>query len=220
MQVLLRKLTQRAYAGRSPVRWLRARRMRAFLACVRPPRGARIVYLGGTPHMWRLFEHDFDVTLVNLPGTVAPGDRGTIRTVEADACDLAGVFADGAFDVAFSNSTIEHVGDEARQAMFAREARRIARAFWVQTPSDRFPIEAHTGVIYYWRRSEQSRRRMMARWKRDLPEWASVIESTRVLSRARVQELFPASRIWSERVLGFEKSYAAYSASESGADVR
>ena len=36
--------------------------------------------------------------------------------------------ADGAFDIVFSNSVIEHVGDAASQARFAREVMRVGRA--------------------------------------------------------------------------------------------
>lgn len=208
MQILVRKLTEWAYASNSPVMWLRAERMRAFLRHVRPPAGARIIDLGGTSYMWTLFDHEFDVTLVNLAATAAEPPVG--RVVAGDACDLSRLFPDRAFDVVFSNSVIEHVGDETRQEMFAREARRLGRAYWIQTPSDRFPVEAHTGVVYYWRRSERARRRMLGKWRRTLPEWSEMIAGTRVLSRSRMQELFPGSRIHAERVMGLEKSYAAY----------
>jgi len=53
------------------------------------------------------------------------------------------------FDAVYSNSTIEHVGDESRQALFAAAVRRLAPAYWVQTPSSHFPIEIHTGVSLY-----------------------------------------------------------------------
>ncbi len=211
MQRLVRTLSTWAYSTNSPVMWLRRRRLRAFLRLVAPPPGARIVDLGGTPWTWSMIDHDFDITLVNLPGSTFPveGTRAA-RSVAADGCDLSSVFDDGEFDIAFSNSTIEHVGDELRQAAFAREARRIARSYWVQTPSDRFPLEAHTGVLYYWRRSEESRARMIRRWERELPGWTEMIRGTRVLSRARMHQLFPDGRVHVERVLGLEKSYAAY----------
>ena len=52
-------------------------------------------------------------------------------------------FEDGAFDLAYSNSVIEHIAPP-RRAAFAREIRRVARGWWVQTPAYGFPIEPHS----------------------------------------------------------------------------
>lgn len=192
--------------------------MDAFLKLVRPQKGARIVDLGGTPDLWNLVDHSFDVTLVNLwpdeNWKERQGEedaaRPPLQFVRGDATDLTSVFGDMSFDVVFSNSLIEHVGDESRQAMFSREVRRLAPAHWVQTPSDRSPIEPHTNVPLYWSLPQSIRKRLLSRWHRLVPEWADEIEETRVLSRKRVQELFPGSKIYVERALYFEKSYAAY----------
>src|SRR5688572_9863699 len=122
----------------SPRRHARAVRMRHLLRLLRPPPGARVVDLGGHEALWRMVPHDFHVTLVNLPGGGPPvWDTARYRLVEADACDLRDLFADNSFDIAFSNSTIEHVGGPPRQALFAAEVRRLAPAYWVQTPGER-----------------------------------------------------------------------------------
>lgn len=211
LQSGLRHATQWAYESQlSPTRRWRTNRIDAFRRLVRPPEGARVVDLGGTPYMWELFDNDFQVTLVNLPGTVRGEIPRRFEWVEADACELDGVFSSGSFDIVFSNSVIEHVGDEDRQAAFAEQVRRLAPAHWVQTPSPRFPIEAHTGVPFYWQRSQRSRDRRMRRWRRDLAEWAEMIAETRVLSGPRMRDLFPESGIWRERLVGLEKSITAY----------
>lgn len=211
IQALLRSATTWAYESRlSPTRRWRMARIEAFLGLARPPAGARIVDLGGTPYMWELFDHDFEVTLVNLPAG-NPGPRSDRYTwVEADACDLDAVFADNEFDLAFSNSVIEHVGPEDRQAAFAAGIRRIAPSYWVQTPSPRFPVEAHTGVPFYWQRSERQRRRRLDRWYRTMPVWAEMIENTRVLGTGRMHQLFPDGQLWRERLAGIEKSLCMY----------
>lgn len=211
LQSGLRLATRWAYQSRmSPTRRWRANRINAFRRLVDPPAGGRVVDLGGTPYMWELFDNDFHVTLVNLPGTVKGAIPARFDWVEADACDLDGVFASGAFDLVFSNSVIEHVGDEDRQAAFAEQVHRLAPAHWIQTPSPRFPVEAHTGVPFYWQRSQRDRERRMERWRRDLPEWAEMIAETRVLSGHRMRSLFPESGIWRERLMGLEKSITAY----------
>lgn len=72
-----------------------------------------------------------------------------IAYVQADACTLP--FADGAFDVTFSNAVIEHVGDAARQRAFVAEAVRVSRRAFVTTPNRWFPVEVHTRLpLVHW----------------------------------------------------------------------
>jgi hypothetical protein len=55
-------------------------------------------------------------------------------------------FADGQFDVVFSNAVIEHVGSRGAQAAFVRELCRVGRSCFITTPDRRFPFEHHTGL--------------------------------------------------------------------------
>lgn len=190
---------------------LRARRMKAFLDLVKPPKDAKIIDLGGTAAVWELVKDcNFEITLVNLPSNQDSTDHSNCRLVYADACDLRGLFKDKSFDVVFSNSVIEHVGDALRQQAFSREVYRLADAYWIQTPDPLFPIEAHTGVPFYWQRSEQSRQKLLHQWEENLPVWANMVRETRAISRKQLQQLFPDSAFYTERVLGLPKSVAAY----------
>jgi SAM-dependent methyltransferase len=72
-----------------------------------------------------------------------------VRYVQGDA--LALPFADGEFDVVFSNAVIEHVGGRDRQRRFVEEALRVARRAFVTTPNRWFPIEVHTLLpLVHW----------------------------------------------------------------------
>jgi SAM-dependent methyltransferase len=72
-----------------------------------------------------------------------------VRYVRADACALP--FADGEFDVYFSNAVIEHVGGRDRQRRFVEEAVRVAGRVFVTTPNRWFPIELHTRLpLVHW----------------------------------------------------------------------
>ena len=72
-----------------------------------------------------------------------------IRYVQGDACALP--FADGEFDIVFSNAVIEHVGGRERQRAFVGEALRVARRAFVTTPNRRFPVELHTRLpLVHW----------------------------------------------------------------------
>lgn len=186
----------------------RRRRMAQFASLLDLRAGDRVIDLGGTPQIWDLVETPLKVTIVNIPGAAsppAPSARHDFKMVEGDACDLSR-FADGAFDIAFSNSVIEHVGDEARQSAFASEARRLARRYWVQTPSIWFPVEAHTGVPLWFVLPQSVRDRALAGWRRKLPEWAEMVAGTTVIPLRRFESLFPDGRMICERSFGFPKS--------------
>ena len=66
---------------------------------------------------------------------------------------------------------------------------------------------------YYWLYPERLRAGLLKRWKEKLPAWSEMIATTRVLTRRRMQELFPGSRVFVEISVGFPKSYTAYFAS-------
>lgn len=211
MQLTIRKLSSWLYSNDSIVKAWRQQRMSNFLSWVKPPQSGRILDLGGTPYVWELLVHNFNVTLVNLPGTFTPTDSlDRLTFVEGDATDMSDLFEDKSFDVVFSNSVIEHVGDEAKQAAFAAEVRRLANSYWVQTPSENFPIEVHTGVPYYWKLPQSLRNYLHRSWEKKLPAWTQMVKETRVLSKTRMSQLFPDGEIYIERRYTFEKSYSAY----------
>jgi SAM-dependent methyltransferase len=80
------------------------------------------------------------------------GFRGrypAIPYVQGDACVLP--FADGEFDVVFSNAVIEHVGGRERQRQLVSEALRVGRRAFITTPNRRFPVEVHTRLPFvHW----------------------------------------------------------------------
>jgi len=66
-----------------------------------------------------------------------------VRAVRADGRELP--FADGSFDLGFSNAVVEHVaGGREGQRRFVHELCRVARRVYVTTPNRWFPLEVHT----------------------------------------------------------------------------
>jgi SAM-dependent methyltransferase len=66
-----------------------------------------------------------------------------VTAVRADGRALP--FADGAFDLGFSNAVVEHVaGGRAGQRAFVHELCRVAGRVFVTTPNRWFPLEVHT----------------------------------------------------------------------------
>ncbi len=67
----------------------------------------------------------------------------SVRAVRADGRALP--FADGEFDIGFSNAVVEHVdGGREGQRRFVHELARVAGRVFVTTPNRFFPIEVHT----------------------------------------------------------------------------
>jgi hypothetical protein len=180
----------------------------------------RILDVGGSPETWELLAERPRVTLLNTPRTREEMSLAA-GWVAGDGRSLP--FPDGAFDIVFSNSVIEHVGDAASQQCFAAEVMRVGRRYWVQTPNRRFPLEQHllTPVIHWLPRSWQ--RRIVPRFT----VWAWLTQPTpdrrgfylkhyldevRLLDAAQVARLFPGALIVRERFLGWTKSLVAMKA--------
>jgi hypothetical protein len=73
-----------------------------------------------------------------------------VRAVRADGRELP--FADGEFDLGFSNAVVEHVaGGREGQRRFVVELCRVARRVFVTTPNRWFPVDPHTLLpVVHW----------------------------------------------------------------------
>ena len=195
-------------------RRFRQRRMDAFVREFQPTPETRVLDIGGTPYNWTYVARPPAVTLLNL----GPADDAVAASgfdyVDADARELP--FPDDSFDIVFSNSLVEHLGTWDDQRRVASEARRIARALWIQTPARAFPVEPHlmTPGIHF----------LPSRWQRRLIRnftvWGLIerppreavdgfLAEVRLLSRDEMATLFPDCELRTERFLGLPKSYIA-----------
>jgi len=196
----------------------RARRDR-FLREFLLRNGRRILDVGGTSAYWRrvgtdfLERHGFSVTLVNIESSEL-GD-GSFISIVGDGTALN--FADGSFDVVHSNSVIEHVGTPANMADFARETRRLAPAYYVQTPNRYFPVDPHfpalPGFHFLPRclKIAALRHLPIATSGRiaDPATAAEVVDHTRLLSAQEMRALFPDAEMRFETIIGLRKSIIA-----------
>ena len=179
----------------------------------------RILDLGGTEDYWRLLPQPVlelvHVTLLNLPGAVEPPPDGRFRFVEGDACDLP-EYGDGAFHIVHSNSVLEHVGDWPRMVAFAREVRRLAPSYYVQTPYFWFPIEPHwMAPFFHWLPRPLQvglfMRFSLGHASRCATVGEAVLQadSARLLDKRMFRHLFPEAELITERFFGIPKSLVA-----------
>lgn len=209
------------FAPYSRANTFRARRFQLFRRLVEDTLDAkgscRILDVGGTSEYWRTYGDELlsprvDVTLLNLS---ADGNDPAFRHVAGNACDMS-EYADGSFDIVHSNSVIEHVGQWPAMVAMAREVRRLAPVYFVQTPSFWFPIEPHFRTAFMQYLPDPIRISMFLGKARGFSGRAEDIgEATRLSQHAillvarQMQFLFPDARIERERVLGLTKSYIA-----------
>ena len=174
----------------------RARRHERFFALTGLQPGMRVVDVGCGALGLRGLEPALDITGVDL--VTRPEYPGPF--VQADAAQRL-PFDDGAFDLAYSSSVIEHVEPE-RRAAFAGEVGRVARGFFVQTPARSFPIEPHALLPFAHWLAPTLRR----------PYWrlgaAGAWEDIQLLRRAELAALF-GEPILAERFAGLVKSWIA-----------
>lgn len=206
-KALLRPISKRA----------RRQRMAHFLTALDIKPFTKVLDVGGSIGTWEEVPFPLDLTILNLPGSNVSWDhpRHIVRYIEGDGCD-ASCLQDELFEVVFSNSVIEHVGDSTRQRQFASEIARLGLQYWVQTPSKLFPIECHTGVPFWWFLPLAFWTCIINRWKRKLPAWGEMVEETRGLNKKELTELFPVAKVRTEHLMGFPKSYIAVRASSTG----
>jgi hypothetical protein len=201
-------------------RFWRQRRMAHFEALVCPRAGEVVLDVGGYPGTWttrpQIVQRIDCLNLHAAPWDASQHPRHRITTTTGDACSLA--YGDQSYDIVFSNSVIEHVGDWERQKAFAREVRRVGKRLWIQTPAVECPLEPHfLAPFVHW--LPVSIRRRVLRW---FTPWGWIVKPTqdkidetiaftRLLGKRQVKELFPDCVVITERLLGIiPKSYIAY----------
>jgi SAM-dependent methyltransferase len=186
-------------AGRFAAR-ARRRRYDLYRQAIGPVPGETVVDIGCGPAGLGAFEAESRITGVDL--TERPEYAGANRTfVRADARALP--FADREFDIAYSNSLVEHL-QPADRSRFAAEARRVAGRYFVQTPSKWFPIEPHVLLPLFQFLPLRLRRLL---WP--LGVWQGPFEDIRLLGARELRGLFPDARIIRERVGPLTKSLIA-----------
>ena len=178
-----------------------------------------VVDLGGTIEWWqRAPVRPRRVVVVNLyqPGT---SDDADLVPVAGDACTAGAALAeagiDESFDLAFSNSLIEHVGGHIQRMALAEQVHALAPYHWVQTPYRYFPVEPHylfpgmqflpvrarTEVAVWWPlQHTRPASRAAAR---------SEVQWTELLGISEMRTYFPDSEIVKERLAGLVKSLVA-----------
>jgi hypothetical protein len=183
-----------------------------------------IIDLGGTVEYWQRLGVDFlraqkaRVTIVNVEASELSeiADADIFRSEVGDACALTG-YADNQFDLAHSNSVIEHVRTWQNMKAFAAEMRRVAPNYYVQTPYYWFPFDPHFYKVpfFHWL-PRPIRARLLNRFPiaysgrmEGIDRAYDVVESALLLDGRQFRFLFPDGATSFERFGGLRKSMVA-----------
>ena len=188
------------------------RRMTQFVDMFRVKNNTSIIDVGGNTLNWSYILVQPKV----LVGNIATEDRdeGQFSFRKIDGTKLP--FGDESFDIAYSNSVIEHVGNWDKQVKFADEVRRVAKYYYVQTPNRWFFIEPHFITPFIHLLPRPLFRRLLpffSMWywvQRPTPqEVTDIMGEIKLLDKAQMRELFPDAQLIEEKFMFFTKSLIA-----------
>lgn len=187
-------------------------RFQNFLEKLQVTAQDKILDVGGYQHFWEGSNLEKNVTILNIE--LPQQQPAPFTWVQGDACAMT-MFQDQQFDIVFSNSVIEHVGDMARQQMFAQEVQRVAKKYWVQTPYKHFPIEPHFVFPFYQYLPHQTRNFIAKVWPFSFAKMLNLdpiaeAEHIWLLGKRDLRTLFRNAELYHENFMGLTKSLIVY----------
>ena len=194
----------------------RRQRIELFLRLFQPTAVTRILDVGGYLGNWDgVVPIESQVTVLNLSHHQSDKPVPARFMLEiGDGCNLK--HADQSFDIAYSNSVIEHLTTWENQKKFAAEIRRVGRQVYVQTPNRWFPIEPHYVTLFVHFLPRALAKKLLPwisfrGWFRsgDNIDLCEMADELRLLNYSELKELFPDCEIHRERWLGLTKSFIA-----------
>ena len=182
------------------------------------PNPLKILDVGGRPAFWEesgFLNQDFgeiELTFINIE----PLNHPNFKCFVGDARNM-NQFKDKEFDIIFSNSVIEHVGDYNDQRQMANEIKRVGKRYFVQTPNLYFPIEPHFLFPFFqflpidikvWLFTHYS----MGWYPKisDEQEARALATQTQLLSKKKLIDLFPEASLHEEKIFILTKSFIVY----------
>ncbi|MBW4670889.1 MAG: methyltransferase domain-containing protein [Cyanomargarita calcarea GSE-NOS-MK-12-04C] len=206
---------------------LRKRRFAFFNSLLKTlPKPLKILDVGGRENIWlkegfcnKEVAKNVEITIINFENEtnkIAHSNISNIKALIGNATNMEH-FADNAFDIVFSNSVIEHVGDYEAQRQMAMEVQRVGKRYFIQTPNRYFPIEPHFLFPFFQFLPLWAKMFLITHfnlgWRPKTTDKAAakeLVTSVKLLTKKELVELFPKAAIFEEKFLGLTKSLIAY----------
>ncbi|HEY9743765.1 MAG TPA: methyltransferase domain-containing protein, partial [Coleofasciculaceae cyanobacterium] len=190
---------------------IRKKRLALFNSLIESiPSPVNILDVGGTQTFWDtsgFFDENMDllkITLMNV--RKVPVSRPNFNSIVGDARNMKN-FKDNQFDVIFSNSVIEHVGDYNAQLQMANEIKRVGKRYFVQTPNLYFPIEPHFVFPFFQFLPVEVRVWLISHFDlgfyekiTDQKTAIEAVTSITLLNKKKFISLFPEANLFEEKI--------------------
>lgn len=175
-----------------------------------------IIDLGGTESYWNIIETEFllnnkvKITLINLINYKIKNKK-IFSQINKDFFKCK--FKKYSFDLSFSNSVIEHIGDTKKQISFCNLHKNLAKFYYLQTPNKYFFIEPHFMFPYFNFLPRAVQLFILSNFnignfkKNDLDYSINELNTIQLLSKKNLEKFFPKKYIYSEKIFFMNKSY-------------
>ena len=175
----------------------------------------RILDVGGTEEYWNqmnlICDTNYHPIIINISKEQI--QAGKFNAIIDDAKSLSSV-KNNSFDIAYSNSVIEHLPTYEEQQEMAKNLKRIARYYFVQTPAFIFPFEPHFHFLFFHWLPRKVRIFLVSKFSLGWFERASSIEeaerlidSIRILKKKELKLIFKNAKIITESYFLVPKSF-------------
>jgi ubiquinone/menaquinone biosynthesis C-methylase UbiE len=157
---------------------------------------------------------DVHITLLNLEKVATKSNN--VISVKGNATDLS-EYKDNEFDLVHSNSVIEHLYEKENHRKMAKEAARVGKYYYIQTPNYYFPIEPHwLFPCFQWlpfgTRVFLTRHFNLGHYKK-IPDKAAarkLVSEINLITEKEMKNMFPDGKVYREMFLGMKKSITMY----------
>ncbi|MBC6426589.1 MAG: class I SAM-dependent methyltransferase [Ekhidna sp.] len=184
-----------------------------------------ILDIGGTVEYWKNMNFtdrkNVYITLLNLKEFLT--DHPNFTSVIGDARNLQR-YSDNEFHLVYSNSVIEHLFSFENQKLMANEVKRVGKNHYIQNPNYFPPIEPHWRLPFfqylpfkmrvfmdkYFSLGNYTINRPRRQRSRTYKEAFLRVSEIKLLSEKEMKSLFPESKVYREKFLGFTKSITMY----------
>jgi SAM-dependent methyltransferase len=196
------------------IKYFRGRRIKKLVSMYPNLAEMSVLDVGGRPVIWEILAEEFEIRpknliLLNMEDEAESFDN--YDRVIGDGRNLP--YGDKAFDLVFSNSVIEHVGNETDKTAFAKECLRVGKNIYIQTPNRWFPIETHLVTLFiHWfpqqwfsKLSFLSIRFLFLLSNRQ--QFNEIVSGIKLVDKQQLQTFFPKRTIVTERFFGIAKSF-------------
>lgn len=196
------------------MRHFRRRRIAKFVNSFPDLSSMTVLDVGGRPFIWELIRQEHGVVPKRVVLLNCANETSVFAGYESVIGDGTCMnYSENSFDLVFSNSVIEHVGDLEQMRKFAIECSRVGREIYIQTPNRWFFVEPHLVTLFihwlpkvlYRKLSFLSLRYFSLRKKS--ANFFEIFDGIVLLSKVEFGALFPGNKVTSERFFGLAKSF-------------